>query len=342
MPLPPARAPQIPQRRAIAAERSGDGGDLAHLLTTTAIAIGKLDERLRAAGEPIRTGWLARSTLAEVAASSTLERYSIDATPLALFELGALPIAPEFSASRALQHLRLLRRLLARGPRPVFTPNKLLANVGRTTRDAALTAADPRLEPMGISPEDTLAANIDAIDAIFSPAGVAELTQTAPLRAAANILAAWNADRLLAGDIGRALAMLWLRHTRVTTLAPLFPAIGFVGEAASYRPWAVNWPRLYLAAVGRASESGLQLAARLTRSADALDTLGGAQRSTSAFPRFTAYAIEVPLITAPLAAQHLGITVQAALRHIDRLLEAKAITEITKRKSFRVFELAQF
>jgi hypothetical protein len=300
--------------------------------TTVAIAIGRLDERLRASGDVIREGWIARTTLAETAASSMLEGQFIHADDLALFEAGGASRIPDPVSSRALQNLRLLRRLLARKPRRIFTPQRLLHRIGKL--------ASSTLSLDEIDPIDRQDAVFAALENVFGPAATAKLDAAEPLLSAASILAAWHADRLLSGDLGRALTMQWLRYHGITTRAPLFSSIGFVGAAAEYRPWAKDWPGFYVSATGRATRFGLGLAARLERSAAALAAIGADRRRNSTFPQFTAYAIKAPLLSAPLAASHLGISIQAALKHLDRLREAKAIRPVTERRSFRFFELA--
>jgi hypothetical protein len=205
---------------------------------------------------------------------------------------------------------------------------------------AAPAPSDPNLALVDLDPAERHEAITAAIETIFGPDGPASRNRASPFAAAAEILRAWQAHRLLPGPLGRALVMQWFRYHGVTAHAPVFSSIGFIGAADKYRPWADDWPDLYLAAIDRATDAGMRLAKRLDRSATVLAAIGAGRRKNSKFPAFAAYALKSPLISAPLAVRELGISIQAALYHIDQLLEAKAIRPVTERQSFRIFELA--
>jgi hypothetical protein len=310
------------------------------------VAVARLDERLSAAPEPVRAGWLTRALIYEAVASQRLNGIYVTAHDLILMLSDTLDRLPDQDLARAVDTHRMLAALMRRNARQLFSPLRLMALTRLRLREEHRHLDDRtpgwlRERLSTTSPERIR----DALEQALDPAVIAACGGSSPLEGAGEFLRHWHAAgaaESTGAAAGRALAMAWARRAGLTSGYYLLPSVGFLGHAAAYRPdLKSEWPRAFLDACERAAEWGMKLHGQLLAAHTRMHFAAPGERATSSIGSLIDLLVARPAISARTAAQSLKITPHAARAHLDALRRRGLVHEMTGRDSFRLYALPQ-
>lgn len=313
----------------------------AALLCRASELLARLDERLGAASPAVRIGWTARMLLQEASASARLDEVYTDVHDLLLADRDTPDRLADQDSQRAHQILQMLRAVVQRDPRQLFTPRRLMAAARLRFRERPAEPAYPRwIEERRTAPEEIR----EVLAVVLDSAALAALRARPPLIGVAAFLARWQgsgAADAIGGASGRALACAWLRRVGAVAQATLPPlSVGFLGYASDFRPANDNrWQIALLEASARGSEVGLRLLDRLGRAEARLREHARPRRTSSRLPPLVELMLASPAVSAADVAGSLRITPVAARRLLDRLMRDSAARELTGRTSFRLFSV---
>lgn len=316
-------------------------------IPAAALPLVRLDERLAAAPEPVRAGWLNRALTHEAVASQRLNGVYVSVADLTLMLNDTVPRIPDHDLGRAVDTHRLLAALMRRNLRQLsFTPLRLMAQTrlrlpkNHAHRDEALPVW--LRAHLGVTSPERIR---DVLQEALDPAIIAAFRRLSPLEGAGAFLHHWHATGAadsIGTAVGRALAMAWVRRSGLTSGYCLFPSIGFLGHAAAYRPdLESRWPGAFLGACERAADWGLKLHGRLMAEYTRLHRAARRERATSRMGDLVDVFVAEPAISARTAGQALGITPHAARALIGELREKNLVQQLTDRGSFRLYGLPQ-
>jgi Fic family protein len=97
------------------------------------------------------------------------------------------------------------------------------------------------------------------------------------------------------------------------------------------------WPVVFLHLVTESARAGARILTALRDAQAAGTDLADQQDRRSKLPDAVTLLLRHPALTAPALARQLGITPQATLRLLARLVDAGVVREVTGRHSFRAF-----
>src|SRR5581483_5197489 len=220
------------------------------------IGVARLDERLAAAPEAVRRGWLSRALVHESVASLRLNGFYVTAGDLTLMLSDTIDRAPDHDLGRAASIHRMLASMTRRHSKNLFRPRRLIALTQLRLRGHSDNVDDSMPDWLRQRRRDPVEMR-DALEQALDPAAVAAWALLSPLEASAAIVARWHATG--AADVigaapGRALAMAWAPRAGLTSGYYLLPSIGFLGHASSYRPdLEARWSGVFLEACERAA-----------------------------------------------------------------------------------------
>jgi hypothetical protein len=291
-------------------------------------SLARLDQTL--AMSDVRDAWVARADVAEAAASVWLDGGAVAIEDLVLHDAdtaSSLPTPALFKARSVL----LARRTLERpAPADVLTVPGILELHGRRRRqEAALTEGDP-------GAADRIAAWLRL---------TADLASLPALPAAVLAFHAWSADppvRHGGGVLGRLLIPVMLRARGKTRHHALAFAVGL--QTVWPRPRRGTPPERGIAdildAIANAAAHGLEAHHRLMLAKTALARPLAGRRRSSHLAALAALILRHPVISAPMAARHLGLSQRGATLLIDALVRAGCVRERTGRTRYRAFSLS--
>jgi hypothetical protein len=229
--------------------------ELLTLLADASASLARLDEKLRSAREPIRTGWQARALLHEATASARLESIYVSADDLLLYLVHTLSRPADQDLVKAGLLHAMLGSAARRHPNQLFTPRRLLG-----VASLYLDRDDECVAEMPLWLQDKLADPTeirDALQKVLNPRVMARWQSMPALLAAADLLDGWQSSRaadLVGGAAGRVLAASWLRRAGLTESLALMISTGFLGHALEYRPApGLPWRKTFLRAASRAA-----------------------------------------------------------------------------------------
>ena len=303
-----------------------------------AASVVRLDERLAAAPQPVRAGWMNRALIYEATASLRLDGSYVSAHDLVLRLNDTLDRAPDQDIQRAADIHAMLSTLIRRNPRHLFNPRRVLALTRLRLQSHVVHPELPDwLQSRMRTPEDMR----DALEEALQPSLVSACEALPPLHAAAEIIATWHRSRAadcIGAAAGRALAMAWLHRAGLTSSFCFLPSIGFLGAASEYRPdLKVSWDGLFLKACLRAAEWGFKLHSHLILAHRRLHEAERQLRSTSHMAALIELLISAPAVSATGASRSLDITPHAARAMLRSLEERRLVREVTGRGSFRLY-----
>lgn len=333
-------------------------GDAGRALCAAAAAVARLDDRVAAAPEAVRRGWLNHTLLEEAAASARLDGIVVDAGELRLHAIGALAADAERTGGGADRvelaagTLRVLRAVTARHPRQLFTANRLAAAARLRLRGRPRDVrSDPRIPDWLVAVPDPAAARA-ALSRALSADAMAVWRRMPPPLAAADLLGRWSATGCTAaigGAVGRALVPMLMTRLGATGGPVLFPAIGYLGHAWEYRPdrlgpdpardggsmgaGVAGW----LDACRRAAERGLALLARVAEAHARLHAALKPARSSGRGALVADLLTVTPALTGAMLARRSGLSDVAVRALLHRAVQAGALHELTGRAAFRVY-----
>lgn len=321
----------------------GDAGparaaaELRALLAATA-SLARLDERVAGSDPDLRAGLTARLLLEEAAASARLDGYRTDAERLTLIVADAATGPLDVHEARGLLVYQLLAAAQRRDPRHLFTPRRVMAmaRLRRSARGATPTQGWPAWADLFIPQHAEIAA---VLARTLAPPRRAAWQALDPLTAAAEILRAWDGDgagALLGGVPGRVLAGGWIARAGLVRW-PLPPvALGFLGAAGDWRPWASDWPTVLFNRLEAGAQRALVLHARLAAFDRRLRAWAPARRRAH-LEAVRACLLRQPLVGARMLARAAGITPQSANGLLRRLEDEGVLRKVTGRDSFRLY-----
>lgn len=319
-------------------------------------ALSRLDERVRACG--YRSGYIARRDLAEAVAWSWTQGAVTSLEDLVLHDQGMDVRAPN-QGLQAAHALVLVRRKASIGGTGLLSIEGAGWLSGRrrnppvggsVTRRPPLPADDP--DAPGIV--EQLAGQPTALelgDSAGVDGGIQEwfafmdgLPAAAPavLRATALVEAWWVIDPLPRQRyLGGVLAGLWLTGQRRVTSHVVGLEVGLrtlPRRGAEFRGGdVVRRLGFWLAVIAQSAEDGLQELKRLELARQVMAQQAAGRRAHARVADVMELLLELPVVTAPLIAQRLGITQQSARRSLEDL--GSVVIEISGRSRFRAWRL---
>jgi hypothetical protein len=299
-------------------------------------ALARLDQAL--AGSALKGAWLARADFEEAAAALWLEGELVPLEDLVLDDASTNARTPTHQLYQARAVLLSRRSLARQEPKKALTLQGILALQERRERldgpspeAEALLDQDPNWNTEGRI-HDWLAL-LPALEAF--PA----------LPAAAVAWHAWEAIEPFQrhnATLGRLLApvLLWQRGKidgQILCLGAGLKRLRWLPRQG--RPLQA-WIEEFCQAVALAAQQGLKAHQQL-QLAEALMTrrLEGRRRS-SRLPDVARLVLDHPLVSAPMVAEKLKISQQAAGSLLEEFVGAGALRELTGRSRFRAFGLA--
>ena len=303
---------------------------IAHPWAHAEDSLARLDQTL--AMSEVRAAWMARADVAEAAASVWLDGAAVAIEDLVLHDAdtaSSLPTAALFKARSVLLARRTLER---RVPDDVLSVQGILELHGRRRRQEA---AEP-----GSERDSGVAERIAAWLRL-----TADLAPLPALPAAALAFQAWSADPPVehgGGVLGRLLIPVMLRARGKTRHHALAFAIGL--QTVWPRPRRGTPPEKGIAdildAIGSAALHGLEAHRRLMLAKAALARPLAGRRRSSHLAALAALLLRYPMISAPMAARHLGLSQRGVTLLIDELVRAGCVRERTGRTRYRAFSLS--
>ena len=312
-PFPSLAAAPIPSW-ARASGRAGEGGPL----FAAGAGLALLDAFLRR--DPPYAGAL-RRRLALQGAAASAKILRLNAAAAALRDLR---FAIGEDASPAARLLRLWRDLA--GHPPAFHADRLATAAARLD----LTPPDPDglvadLRQIVESADNPVSAAAKAAASAFS------VFPDAPA-AEAEILALWVADLILA------IRLRWPRPIPLIATKILDPTLRASEASRRPRPGEPAWSNSAAAAIALAAAASLDLAADLSRRADALLAVAPKLRA-KASSKVVDLLLAEDCVSPAEAARQAPMTDRAARRLFDRLLALGAVRELSGRPAFRLYGL---
>lgn len=295
-------------------------------------ALAQLDQRL--ADSPLRAAWMNRAHFREACAALWLEGEVVSLEELVLHDAETAPTLPSQALFRA-RAVLLSRRAIARqGPAETLSREGLLGlqerrfQLGRTEVSEVLDH-DPDW-----GAEERLAEWREVLG---------RLDDLPALPAAALAFKAWqDIEPLQYGGpaIGRLAVsvMLWQRGKIQGPVLCL--NLGFRQKSWVYRHniRLAEWMRTFFEAVTAAAKQGMDEHSRLVLASELIARRAQGRRQTSRFEAMGQLLLEHPLVSAPMAAEKLGISQQGAAN----LLKEHALSgvrELTGRARFRAYAI---
>jgi hypothetical protein len=277
-------------------------------------ALALLDAVLRR--EPPAAGAL-RQRLALMSAAASAKILRLNADEGALRDLR---FAVGDALGPAARLLRLWRDLAGRPPS--LDPGRL----------AAVVALDLAVDPKSLASSlKACAGQGDPVSAAVKSAALAFAAFPDAPAAEAEILALW------AFDLTLAIRLRWPRPLPLIAGKILDPSLRVDGGGRP-RPGEPAWSKTAASAIALAAAAGLDLAADLSRRADALITVAPKLRAKPA-QRIVELLLAEDCISPAEAARHAPMTDRAARRLFDRLVSSSAARELTGRPAFRLYGL---
>lgn len=304
-------------------------------------SLARLDQSLAMSG--LGDAWRLRADLAEAAASAWLDGAAVALEDLVLHDADTAVSLPTPALFKARAVLLARRALYRRAPDDVLSVGGIAALHRRRRRHAGeATANDDAIDDEGAPDGEDEREAADRIAAWLRL--LAALKPLPALPAAAIAFQAWSADppvRRGGGALGRLLIPVALRARGATRHHALALATGLQKA----------WPRprrgapfdetiaALLEAIALAAAQGLEVHQRLERAKTALARPLAGRRSSSRLAALAALALRYPVISAPMAARHLGLSLRGATLLIDELARAGCIAERTGRSRYRAFSV---
>jgi Protein of unknown function (DUF1403) len=280
-------------------------------------ALALLDAHLRR--DPPAAGALrSRLALQSAAALAKILRLNVDEGALRdlRFAVGEDP-------GPAAKSLRLWRELAAQPPG--LDPGRLAAAAGLLDLPAAnADALAESLREQGRA-GDPVSAAAKAAALVFSTFPDAPAAE-------AEVLALWVFDLALA------IRLRWARPLPMIATRILDPTLRQPDGGPRPRPGEPAWEKHAAGAIALAAAAALDLAADLSRRADALLAAAPKLRAKPA-QRIVDLLLAEDCVSPAEAARHAPMTDRAARRLFDRLLTLGAVRELSGRPSFRLYGL---
>ena len=317
-----AKAPERPAFPPLApvpswARLAGKAGEGAPLFAAGA-GLALLDAFLRR--DPPGAGAL-RNRLALHSAAAAAKILRVDADEPALrdlrFALGDDPGPPA-------RLLRLWRDLAGRPP--------------RLDRDWIVDAAarfdrvPPEPESLAAGLRDLAKGHDDPVSAAARAASLAFEAFPDEHTPEAEVFALWVADLVLA------LRLRWPRPVPLIAAKILDPGLRLDGGGRRTRPNEPPWSKTAAGAIALAAASALDLAADLSRRADALRAVAPKLRAKPA-AKVVDLLLAEDCVSAAEVARNAPMTDRAARRLFDRLVSLGAVRELSGRPTFRLYGL---
>lgn len=301
-------------------------------------ALARLDQSLAAGA--LAAAWGARASLAEAAASAWLDGAAVPLEDLVLHDADTSPRLPSPALFKARSVLLARRALARRTPAEVLTVAGILA-LHRRRRH-------PEENEEGEKAERGRSAGEGRGDAEQRLAAwlrrVADLDSVPALPAAAVAFQAWCADPPVThghGILGRLLIPVMLHARGKTRHHTLTFATGLQQVWPGPRRGTPIESQLaaILDAITAAAVHGLEAHRRLIVAKHALARPLAGRRSSSRLAALAELLLEQPLVSAPMAARHLGLSLRGATLLIEELVRAGCVVERTGRSRYRAFSL---
>jgi HTH DNA binding domain len=317
--------------------------DWQRLLQTT-VTMARFDERLAHVPASVREGWSRRALVHEAVASLRLDGVYVTTEDLFMVTADSLDRAGDQNLIKAVRIHQMLEALLRRNPNNLFKADRLIAlSRLRTRTGLSLDSRLPAWLRESIAhPEELKPTLQDALD----PDAVANWRRLPALVGCASVLARWHnsgaADRIN-GASGRALAMAWAYRAGLTSGYHCLPAIGFLSNAADYRPdLEGRWQGLFLQAATRASEWSVKLLSHLTAVHRRIREYAPAEKSTSRMMALVEMLVSRPVVSPRSAARELKVTTHGARAMLKDLEGRGLVREMTGRGSYRLYTATAF
>jgi Protein of unknown function (DUF1612)/HTH DNA binding domain len=332
-------------------------------------ALARLDERLRKS--PVREGFIARTDFAEACASLWAEGELVHLEDLVLRDARMDIRTPSHELVRAEDYLRLRRKAAAGDPKILLTLEGICGLLGRSCRhgadgfdgaggvDGADWDPDPGKEPDSAAAGaaltilrrhgptgDPAAAPKDAYDETWDEAEelaewrqqVAGLERSPPLLGALLLAHAWQAAEPIQRQARLApiLAGLYLRQSGRTKAHFLSFNLGLRSLRPKPRPRSkVEHIKQGLANVEAGAREGLAQHDRLMLAREVLARKCEGRRANSHLKHLAELLLAAPLVSVPMIAKELKISLQAAQILVGDL--GSSLREITGRKRYRAW-----
>ena len=305
-------------------------------------SLARLDQTLGMSA--LAPAWTARADLAEAAASAWLDGAAVPLEDLVLQDADTCPRMPTPALFKARSVLLARRALDRRRPADVLSLAGILALHGRRQRQESADrfpseddqAEDDQAEDdQDGSEEDRIAAWLRL---------VADLGALPALPAAALACHAWSTKppvRRGGGVLGRLLIPVMLRARGKTRHHALTFATGLQKIWPRPRrgtPFASGFGDI-LVAIAHAAAHGLEAHHRLVLAKTALARPLAGRRSSSHLAALADLLLSHPLVSAPMAARHLGLSLRGATLLIEELVRAGCVCERTGRARYRAFSI---
>lgn len=293
--------------------------------------LARLDQTL--AISALAAAWRVRASLAEAAASAWLDGAAVPLEDLVLHDADTSPRLPTPALFKARSVLLTRRALERRAPADVLSVAGILALHARRRR--------PEKEEGGGADQD----REDAEHRITAWLRlVADLDGVPALPAAAVAFHAWCVDPPVAqghGVLSRLLIPVMLRARGKTRHHSLAFATGLQQVWPCPRRGTPLESQLadILGAIAAAAAHGLEAHRCLTLAKSALARPLAGRRSSSRLAALAELLLEQPLVSAPMAARHLGVSLRGATLLIEELVRAGCVVERTGRSRYRAFSL---
>ena len=298
-------------------------------------SLARLDQTL--AISDLASAWTARAHLAEAAASAWLEGAPVPLEDLVLHDADTSPRLPTPALFKARSVLLARRALDRRAPADVLSVAGILDVHGRRQ---AQEGEERRSFGYGEDDQDGCAE--ERIAAWLRLA--ADLAPLPALLAAAVAFHTWTAEppvRRGGGVLGRLLIPVMLRARGKTRHHSVIFATGLQKVWPRPRrgtPFA-NGIADILEALAHAAAQGLEVHHRLVLAKTALARPLAGRRSSSHLATLADLLLGHPLVSAPMAARHLGLSLRGATLLIEELVRAGCVCERTGRTRYRAFSV---
>jgi hypothetical protein len=295
-------------------------------------SLARLDQALGMSA--LAPAWTARADLAEAAASAWLDGAAVPLEDLVLHDADTSPRLPTAALFKARSVLLARRALNRRAPADVLSVAGILALHGRRQGQESGDRLASEDDQDG-SEEDRIAAWLRLI---------ADLDTLPALPAAALAFHAWTVEppvRRGGGVLGRLLIPVMLRARGKTRHHALIFATGLQKvwpRPQRGAPFASGIGDI-LEAIAHAAAHGLEAHHRLVLAKAALARPLAGRRSSSHLAALADLLLGHPLVSAPMAARHLGLSLRGATLLIEELVRAGCVCERTGRARYRAFSI---
>ena len=301
-------------------------------------SLARLDQTL--AMSALAPAWSARADLAEAAASAWLDGAAVPLEDLVLHDADTSPHLPTPALFKARSILLARRALERRAPADVLSVVGILELYGRRQDQED---GERLSRENGQEGEDGREGHVEQRLAAWLRL-VADLGALPALPAAALAFHAWTAEppvRRGGGVLGRLLIPVMLRARGKTRHHALIFATGLQKAWPHPRRAAplASGITAILEAIAAAAAHGLEVHHRLMLAKAALARPLAGRRSSSHLAALAELLLRYPLISAPMAARHLGLSLRGATLLIEELVRAGCVCERTGRTRYRAFSV---